>query len=334
MYMYPLTFKPRLVEKMWGGRKLETVLGKALPPDKPIGESWEIFDFPPGVVDSSSDWVSSIVSNGPLAGMTLHKLMTEHRQELLGDVSPSGSHWQFPLLVKYLDARQDLSVQVHPDQTYAATHPGAHLKSEAWYVVQRDPGARLLKGLSPGQGKASFAQAIASGQVEQAIASIPVDKGHSHYLPSGTVHAMGAGILAAEVQTPSDTTYRVYDFERVDPSTGKLRTLHVEQAMACIDFINSPPPAVTDQSTQLVRNEFFGMDRVTGVGGETIELVPGRPRIWMILDGSVSIRLDDGEYAFNKGQTILLPAGMGKGRATVTHDLLLLDVTFPSPFSD
>src|SRR5678816_4923916 len=129
--MYPLKFKPRLVPKMWGGRKMQSLLGKQLPADQPIGESWELYDFPPGVVDNSTGWVSAQIANGPLAGQSLHQLVQEHETALLGDVQPVGPHRQFPILIKFLDAREDLSVQVHPDEKYAAAHPGAHLKTEA-----------------------------------------------------------------------------------------------------------------------------------------------------------------------------------------------------------
>jgi mannose-6-phosphate isomerase len=156
MSLYPLKFKPRLVEKIWGGRKLETVLGKMLPAGKDVGESWEIYDFPPGVCNDGKEWVSAEVLNGPLAGRTLHSLVEEFGAELLGDVKPVGPHRQFPLLIKFLDAREDLSVQVHPDESYAATHAGAHLKTEAWYVVESDPGSRIYKGLKPGVTRESF----------------------------------------------------------------------------------------------------------------------------------------------------------------------------------
>src|SRR5436309_15387482 len=131
MSLYALKFKPRFVEKIWGGRKIETVLGKTLPPGRTIGESWELYDFPPGVVDKSSDWVSAQLSNGPLAGRTIHQLVEEFGVDLLGDVQPVGPHKQFPILIKFLDAKEDLSVQVHPDQSYAAANSGDHLKTEA-----------------------------------------------------------------------------------------------------------------------------------------------------------------------------------------------------------
>src|SRR4051812_7602245 len=213
--LYPLKFKPRFVEKIWGGRKLNSVLDKTLPSDKPTGESWELYDFPPGVVDASTDWVSAEVANGPLAGRTLHALVDEFGAALHGDVKLVGQHGQFPILIKFLDAREDLSVQVHPPQEYADAHPGAYLKTEAWYVMQHEPGARILKGLMPGVTKERFEAQIKDGTVENAIKSIPVKVGDCHFLPSGTVHALGAGILAAEVQTPSDTTFRVFDFNRL-----------------------------------------------------------------------------------------------------------------------
>jgi mannose-6-phosphate isomerase len=247
MKLYPLKFKPRLVPKMWGGRKLTDVLHKSLPPgDRPIGESWEIYDFPPGATgpdamqptDDPNGWVSAIVANGPLAGRSLHELMLEHQRELLGSAAavqtPHGP--QFPLLIKFLDARDDLSVQVHPPPDYAATHANAFVKNEAWHILQADGGARLLLGAKPGVTAERFRASLADGTTESLVHAVPVQRYETYYMPSGTLHALGGGIVAYEVQTPSDTTYRVYDFNRVDPSTRKTRTLHVEQAMQCIQW--------------------------------------------------------------------------------------------------
>src|SRR5262245_57067900 len=225
MPLYPLKFKPRFVEKMWGGRKLETVLGKSLPANQLIGESWELYDFPPGVVDSSDHWVSAEVANGSLAGQTLHTVINEFGPELHGDVPLLAPWGQFPILVKFLDARDDLSIQVHPDEEYARAHPGSHLKSEAWYILENDTGARLLRGLRPGLRRDAFEAALGSGTVESLINSIPAKPGQCFYLPSGTIHALGAGILVAEIQTPSDTTFRLFDFNRIDPNTGEPRSL-------------------------------------------------------------------------------------------------------------
>src|SRR5215207_4048742 len=172
--LYPLKFKPRFVEKIWGGRKFETVLGKPLAAEKPIGESWELYDFPPGVVEGSTEWVSAEVANGPLAGRTLHALVQEFGKALHGDVPLCGQHGQFPILIKFLDAREDLSVQVHPPQAYCDVNPGSHLKSEAWYVLQHDAGSRILKGLRDGVTREAFERGIAEGTVEDLIRSIPV----------------------------------------------------------------------------------------------------------------------------------------------------------------
>jgi mannose-6-phosphate isomerase len=321
MAMYPLKFKPRYVQKMWGGTKLATILHKSPPPGS-IGESWEIYDFPPGVVDGSADWISSEVAGGPLAGKTLHELITTSRRELLGDIAPLPPHGQFPLLIKFLDAREDLSVQVHPDEAYAKANPGAHLKNEAWYIVQADAGSRILKGLKPGVTRNQFAQAVEKNSMESAIESITVKPGDCFYLPSGTVHALGAGILAAEVQTPSDTTYRVHDFNRVDPSTGKLRTLHVQKAMNCIDFSQSPP--AKSSGPELAKCEQFSIRKVEAQKGKTLPIAGDEPIILMIISGSGEF----GSTPFAAGDTVLLPASLGKLTATFTAESTWLQIGF------
>src|SRR5687768_12907 len=340
MALYPFKFKPRFVEKLWGGRKIETVLGKPLPAGTQIGESWELYDFPPGVVDGSSGWISSEIANGPLAGRTLHEILTDLPDELLGDVKPVGAHGQFPVLVKFLDAREDLSVQVHPDQDYANTHPGAHLKTEAWYVVQADAGARLLKGLKPGTTRAAFEDAIADGTVEHHVNAIKVKEGHCHFLPSGTVHALGAGILVAEVQTPSDTTFRVYDFQRLDPSTGKPRQLHVKEALACIDFSGRPVPEQPRSHvagffttvTRLVSSPCFKLEKVRFVEGVEEPVPYDQPVVWVMLEGEAEVRVADLDepVRFKRGETVLLPAQMKQPRIKTISDCHWLEVTFPT----
>jgi mannose-6-phosphate isomerase len=342
MSLYPLKFKPRFVEKMWGGRKLETVLGKPLPSDKPIGESWELYDFPPGVVDGSRDWISAEIANGPLAGRTLHQLVQDFGRDLTGDVPLVGQHeqgGQFPILIKFLDAREDLSVQVHPDHDYANMHPEAHLKSEAWYVLQHDEGARILKGLVPGTTRDAFATATAGGNVDQHIKSIPVRDGDCFYLPSGTVHALGAGILAAEVQTPSDTTFRVHDFNRVDPSTGKVRTLHVEQALACIDFSGkedeqkrSHVAGLHTTVSRLVTSPYFKLEKVRFSEGVEEPVPYDEPVVWIMLEGRAQVKVDGVKEptTFSKGDTVLLPAVMKNPVIRTLSDCVWLEVTFPT----
>jgi mannose-6-phosphate isomerase len=332
MALYPLTFVPRLLEKMWAGRKLESILGKPLPAGKNIGESWEIYDFPPGAVDKSADWLSAAVANGPLKGKTLHQIVLAHRRELLGDIPLESPHGQFPLLIKYLDARQDLSIQVHPDRRYAAAHPEAFLKSEAWYIVQSDADARIFKGLTPESTPEKFRQAIAQGHCERLLNSIPVKPGDCFYLPSGTVHAVGGGILAAEVQTPSDTTFRVYDFKRIDPSTGRERSLHVPQAMECIHFSDKPrdPPQHPAPGGPLVKCEYFELADVRTPDHAERPLPTGTPFIWMLLEGRLRIKVDEvaEPLAFARGDTILLPAAMSNPTLATDGPCHWLEVSF------
>jgi mannose-6-phosphate isomerase len=339
MPLYPLKFKPRFVEKIWGGRKFETILGKTLPPGLKIGESWELYDFPPGVVEGSTNWVSAIVSEGPLAGTTLHELVTDFGKDLTGNVALSGEHGQFPILIKFLDAREDLSVQVHPDDAFCRKNKGAHLKSEAWYILQNDPGAKLYKGLEPGVTAESFQKAIENGSVEDSIHKIPVKEGECFYLPSGTIHALGAGILVAEVQTPSDTTYRVFDFNRVDPSTGKLRKLHVSDAMQCIDFSGKEDsPQKRDHVaglhttvSRLVSSPYFKIEKVRFSEGVEQAVPYDQPVVWMMLQGEAQVKVADVKQPthFKRGETILIPAKTKNPVLKTLSDCVWLEVTFP-----
>jgi mannose-6-phosphate isomerase len=339
MSLYPLKFRPRFVEKIWGGRKLETVLGKPLPPDVMIGESWELYDFPPGTVEGNTDWLSAEIANGPLAGRTLHWAVQEFGRDLHGDVPLVGEHGQFPILIKFLDAKEDLSVQVHPDEAYAAAHPGAHLKSEAWYIVANDPGARIYKGLQPGTTRERFEASIQQGTCEQQLTAIPVKPGQCFYLPSGTVHALGAGILGAEVQTPSDTTFRVYDFNRIDTKTGKTRALHVQQALESIDFSGKPEPkqprshvaGIWTTVTRLVTSPYFKLEKVRFIEGVEEAVPYDEPVVWMMLEGQAEVRVEGMKEPtkFSRGDSVLLPAKMNKPMIRTLSDCVWLEVTFP-----
>jgi mannose-6-phosphate isomerase len=340
MSLYPLKFKPRFVEKMWGGRKIETVLGKPLPAGKSIGESWELYDFPPGVVDESPDWLSSEIANGPLAGRTLHWLMGEFGRDLLGNVQACGPHNQFPILIKFLDAREDLSVQVHPDCNYVERHPDACLKNEAWYVIQSDPGARILRGVRRGTSRDDFWRAIKMNAVEQQLNTVRVKAGASYYLPSGTVHALGAGTLVAEVQTPSDTTFRVYDFNRVDPSTGRPRLLHLEQALECINFGQVPEPpqqrshvaGLFTTVSRLVTADQFKLEKVRMTEGVEEPVPYDQPVVWVVLEGRAAVRVKGVKEptSFGPGDTVLLPASMKEPVIKTLKDCVWLEVTFPT----
>jgi len=338
--LYPLKFVPRLVEKIWGGRKLQEVLGKPLPVGRLIGESWELYDFPPGVVedDGNGGWVSAVVANGPLAGRTLHRLIEEYGRRLHGGVELIGPHGQFPLLLKYLDAREALSVQVHPDLAYVRSHPTAHLKHEAWYIVQSDPSARVYAGLREGVTRQQLARAAGNGSIEGLIRALPAREGQCLYLPSGMVHALGAGILVAEVQTPSDTTFRIYDFGRIDPSTGRPRDLHIAEALECIDYSLHNPlqprshvAGTFTTVTRLVSCEHFVVEKVRFSGGVEQPVPYDHPVVWMMLEGhaQVSVRGVDEPVAIARGDTVLLPAEMDQPVLKTVDDCVWLEITVP-----
>jgi mannose-6-phosphate isomerase len=325
----PLLFQPILKNKVWGGRRLEA-LGKRLPPGALVGESWEVADLPHDVPDGRS-----IIMNGPLARRTLREALDAHEREILGHAKRSPEAG-FPLLIKYLDARENLSVQVHPDAAYAARHPGAHLKSEAWVVIAAEPGAVIFKGVRPHVTREAFAQHIASGEVLDDLIAVPVKPGDCHYLPSGTCHALGAGILVAEVQTPSDTTFRVYDWGRQGS-----RALHVEQALECIAFgraVPEPRPShpvcvAGMATTNLVRTDFFEIERIDIASAATLPVITAdQPVVWMVIAGGGKIQCSGGEAVdLPTGSTALMPASLRAASARLTAPTSLLRITLPSP---
>jgi mannose-6-phosphate isomerase len=338
--MYPLKFEPVFQHRLWGGQRLRTLLGKAPGHEfdgQPVGESWELADLPPGTVKADSKGaapdgsLSSRITNGPLSRETLHAALTLW-PDLLGP-SPVPARGHFPLLVKFLDAQQDLSVQVHPDAAYCKAHPDAHLKSEAWYVIHAEPGAQIYKGLKPGVTKDQFRTALENGQVEPLLNAIRVRPGDCHYLQSGTVHALGAGILAAEVQTPSDTTFRVFDWNRLGPD-GKPRALHVQQALDCIDFAPPAAPQPLDHgpgtATRLVACDYFTLDRVSLPQGHT-QALPAEMAVWIILDGQGVVTCDGyGPTAFARGDTLLLPANMKAAAVRTIATCTWLEAKLPA----
>jgi mannose-6-phosphate isomerase len=325
--MYPFKFQPVFQQRLWGGQRLRSLLGKAPGHEfdgKPVGESWELADLPPGTVKADSKGaaadgsLSSIITTGPMARETLQSALKQW-PGIMG-TPPSAvplNRGHFPLLIKFLDAQQDLSVQVHPDHAYVRANPQCHLKNEAWYIVHAEPGARIYKGLKPGVTKDQFRSALENGAVEPLLNTIRVRAGDCHYLQSGTVHALGAGILAAEVQTPSDTTFRVFDWNRLGPD-GKPRALHVKEALECIDFAATGAPQPTAHApggagTRLVSCDCFTLDRVTARQGETRPLPP-QLAVWIILEGQGVVTCDGyGPTAFARGDTLLLPANMKDG---------------------
>jgi mannose-6-phosphate isomerase len=286
----PLTFEPIFVERMWGGRKLADLFGKNLPPKKRIGESWEIVDRP---------GAQSVVMNGPFKGKTLHELWTQHRQEIFGNVADSP---RFPLLIKILDAQEKLSLQVHPPEN-VANRLGGEPKSEFWYVAVADPDAELFVGFRESMTRHKFNEQINDGTVIDHVHRIAVQAGDAVFLPAGRVHAVGAGNLLIEIQQNSDTTYRVFDWNRTDPATGKNRDLHVEQAIECIDFEDVQPKLIEPEGELLVSHNLFEIRRWSL--NEPREAAPlGRFAIICCLTGNVSCA----KTKFSPGQFFLVPA--------------------------
>ena len=306
MEPYPLTFEPILKEKVWGGRTLEQ-FGKQLPADLSIGESWELADLPNSVPENRS-----VIANGPLAGENISEV--------------------FPLLIKFLDARDNLSVQVHPSEEYAANHPEAHLKSEAWIILDAAPEGRIFVGLQDGTTQKAIRAAIENDSVPDHLNAINVNKGEYYYLPSGTCHALGAGVLVAEVQTPSDTTFRIWDWGRTD------REMHIEQAMECIDFgapkliFEQPEPLQSGNflTTHFIDNPFFSIERVEAIADTELELVvDDTPVVIMVIAGHASIEHSIPVDA-PVGKTILLPTGLANATMRTPKGTTFLLIDLPS----
>jgi len=332
---YPLVFEPIHKEKVWGGRTLEQ-LGHALPGDKdlPIGESWELVDLASTSVSGGGGGAEhSIIADGPWSGRGIDELLAAHQSAVLGSRTRAQGAG-FPLLIKFLDARENLSVQVHPSPAYAETHDDVHLKSEAWYIIACDDDAVIYKGMRPGVTPDQLRAAIATNTDDAVVPLlnvIPVKPGDCHYLPSGTCHALGEGILVAEVQTPSDTTFRVYDWGR----TG--RELHVDQALACIDFAHTPKASKPSQSelgnfkTQTKAScEFFTITEVRSTDSAAATLSLNGAEVWIGLSGEITMQHDGQEaVALPVGRTMLLPAGLQTIDALATEGGRWLRVTIP-----
>jgi mannose-6-phosphate isomerase len=291
-----MTFEPLFQERIWGGRRLGELFGKTLPPDVPIGESWELSDLPHG---------QSIIANGPLAGQTLRAAMERFGPDITGCADAAGA---FPLLIKLLDAEDVLSVQVHPDADACRRMGKGEPKTECWYIVAAEPGAAIYKGLKPGTTRQVFAEAVRNGTCADYLQKVPVEVGQCHFLPSGMCHAIGAGLVIAEIQQPSDTTYRVFDWNRVDANTGQPRQLHIDEAMESILFEqDETTPAAT--IGRLVDAPEFKVDKGHQVPGGEVLFQPGRMRVLVILTGSGRVHTEgEPQTAFTAGQAVLIPA--------------------------
>jgi mannose-6-phosphate isomerase len=295
-----MKFQPIIKPLPWGGRKLKSIFGKQLPDELPCGESWEVVDLP----DDNSK-----VEEGLLASKTLGSLVKSAQEDLLGDAQLLMG--RFPVLYKFIDARQTLSVQVHPDEEAVKQLGGsARPKTEAWYILQADPGAKLYLGFKEGVGIKELEAALQKGTVEELLYEVIVKPGDFVYLPSGTMHAIGGGIVLAEIQQASDTTYRVFDWNRLGLD-GKPRQLHVQQALASINFDirGLPAHAAPASGRPGIRCPDFSFEKVSlGAEGEA-PVEAGRPKIISCIDGHGTVS-DVGTEAveLNVGQTCMVPA--------------------------
>ena len=305
--LYPFTFRPIFKERVWGGRELERLYHKPLPPGARIGESWEISDRPGDV---------SVIANGPLAGKDLRWLMENHPADLLGAARPQDG--RFPLLLKILDAQDRLSLQVHPPAAKAAAL-GGEPKTEMWYVAEAAPGAELYVGLKRGVTRAEFERRIKAGTVAECFHRVCVRPGDALFLPSGRVHALGAGLVIFEIQQNSDTTYRVFDWNRVGLD-GKPRELHVPQSLASIDFSDFEPPllprgyvqAGARQTRSLVRDALFTVEAHEAGAGASVPLGPGKMQVIALLAGRAQVGDGLATLALAAGQFCLVPASLAE----------------------
>jgi mannose-6-phosphate isomerase len=307
----PLLFQPIFMERIWGGRRLETEFGKDLPPNKKIGESWEIVDRPEA---------QSIVRKGPLAGQSLHDLWTHRRVEIFGDL-PEAS--RFPLLIKLLDAQEKLSLQVHPPAS-VATELGGEPKTEFWYVAKADPGAELYVGLREACSPQDFQRSINEGTVVDRVQSIRVKTGDAMFLPAGRFHAIGAGNLLVEIQQNSDSTFRVFDWNRAG-ERGQKRALHIEEAVRSIDFDDCNPQLVRPNGEVLLRDALFEIQKWTVKVPR--EIVPwGQFAILCLLEGIASIA----GVELSPGEFCLIPVTLKNRQiSAVNEQATLLRVTIP-----
>ncbi|WP_163859765.1 type I phosphomannose isomerase catalytic subunit [Paenibacillus elgii] len=320
MKPYPLQCKPEFKERVWGGRALEQ-FGLELPEGK-IGEGWMIGDHPNG---------TTTVANGELAGMGLDQIREQYGSEFFGSKGFSEKNGRFPLLIKLLDCQDDLSVQVHPNDHYERLPQGELGKTEMWYILDAKPGAKIIYGLKDGVTREQLTEAIKQNRILDCLNEVTAEAGDSFYIPAGTVHALGAGVLVAEIQQNSDSTYRLYDYDRLGLD-GKPRELHIEDSLNVIAYENSGATYmktnlnVSGEWLTLARSPFFVTEKGRVEGQWPLQTSPESFVIHIICEGTGSIRWADGELNVKPGECYLLPANLGsyslEGSMTVLRSYL------------
>jgi mannose-6-phosphate isomerase len=325
LFAAPLRFHPYLRPMVWGGRRLGDALRKPLASAEPYGESWEVSDHPSH---------RSVVAGGPFASRTLRDLMEHDRATLLG---PSTSVATFPWLVKFLDACDWLSVQVHPDdEKVQRWWPGEGGKTEAWFVLDAAPGSKVYAGLLPGVDEKRLRAALKAGTVADCLHQFTPRPGDCLFLQAGTVHAVGGGVLIAEIQQTSDATFRLFDWNRRD-AQGRSRELHIEQSIACIDWNAGPVRPIRVEGypsklggQQLVECRYFTLDYLGGDKPFTCDsLGAGRMQVVLGVHGQGVLRWAEGEHRLGTGDTLVLPATMSRREFRPNGAMGVLVATLP-----
>ena len=320
--LYPFVFRPIFKDRIWGGRELQRLYAKPIAAGEPTGESWEISDRPGD---------ASVITNGPLAGKDLRWLMENHAAEILGPARPAVAG-RFPLLCKILDAREKLSLQVHPPAGQAAELKGEP-KTEMWFIAAAAPDASLYVGLRRGVTRADFEKKISDGSVADCFHRIPVKAGDTMFLPSGRLHAIGDGLVIFEIQQNSDTTYRVFDWNRVGLD-GQPRELHIAQSLASIDFNDFEPKLVAAkfvpdgqiQRRSLVNDPLFNVEAWKLDSGASGLLKPKQLQIVAVTTGQVEIKSGATLVSLSAGQFSLIPASLNHAEILAKSEAALLRV--------
>ena len=301
--LYPLQFNPILKERIWGGTKLKTELGKPITSGI-TGESWELSTVKGDV---------SVIANGAYKGKSLNEIIEQFPEELLGTKVHQRFGTEFPLLFKYLDAREDLSIQVHPNDELAKKRHNSFGKTEMWYVMQADKDARLIVGFKENSNAKEYVKSLENKTLLSILDSVAVKPGDVFFLETGTVHAIGAGLVVAEIQQTSDITYRIYDFDRVD-ANGNKRELHIDLALDAINYnkieARKQYPKTENVSNTMVDCKYFTTNFIPLNGNVAMHKDGSSFTVFMCTEGSFEIAIGGKSYPYKKGDTVLIPAAI------------------------
>lgn len=323
--IYPLKFKSIYKERIWGGQNLVRRFNKDLPPEQKIGESWEL---------STVEDHYSVVTNGFLAGNDLQEIIEIYMGDLLGENAYEKFGDEFPLLFKLIDAQDILSLQVHPDDQSAKKRHQAYGKSEMWYIIDAEPGSKIINGFSEDINEAVFLQKLTDGTLHEVLQEVEVKAGDVFYIPAGRIHAIGKGILLAEIQQSSDVTYRIYDWGRTD-SQGKSRELHTDLALSVIDYQASPDPhskyqSVPNKSVNLVKCEKFitNLIQLNGQIHRDFEWIDSFV-VYFCIAGNLILKYPEGEEKISAGECLLIPANVRDLYLESKEESTILEVYLP-----